>query len=251
MKNTTHGSPSPDRLLRIGAAARLLGIHPQTLRVWTSTGRVVAERLPAHGDRPGERRYSESALRALLAGTSDTPVEQSAVPHTALLYARVSGSSGQESSLDAQEAALRVAADAQGWPVALVVRERASGLNEQRRGLQRLLAAVVAEARPVVLVTHADRLTRFGFSYLEQIITAHGGSIRVVNAPATMTPEQELVEDLLSLVSSFAGRAYGQRSAAHRQRLLARLHQEEATTAATARTAPAGRTPDVLEGEAQ
>ena len=75
------------------------------------------------------------------------------------LYVRVSGTTGQESSLDAQEAELRATATG---TVARVFRDRASGLREDRPGLEKLLAAAADGQVTVVRVTHEDRLARFG-----------------------------------------------------------------------------------------
>ncbi len=81
------------------------------------------------------------------------------------LYVRVSGSTGQESSLEAQEAELRATATGE---VVKVFRDRASGLREDRPGLNKLLAAVANGAVTVVRVTHEDRLARFGVGQGQQ-----------------------------------------------------------------------------------
>ena len=134
---------------------------------------------------------------------------------------RVSGTTGQESSLDAQEAELRATATG---TVARVFRDRASGLREDRPGLERLLAAVAEGRVTVVRVTHEDRLARFGAGWLRRLLAIHGAAVEVLH-PKAQGGREELLEDFISLVTTFAGRLYGMRSAAARRRLLAESGQ--------------------------
>ena len=87
-----------------------------------------------------------------------------------------------------------------------------SGLNTQRKGLQRLLALVQDYQVAEVVVTFSDRLTRFGLSYLQTLFSGHGVMLTVLHPDEEKTPEQELTEDLLAIIASFAGRLYGLRS---------------------------------------
>jgi predicted site-specific integrase-resolvase len=134
------------------------------------------------------------------------------------LYVRVSGSTGQETSLVAQERELREAVgDAANIRVFL---DRASGLNERRRGLSRLRRGVAKGAFAEVWVTHEDRLARFGVDFLRAEFAAHGVELRVLHEQGDASPEQELLNDFMSLLASFSGRVYGQRSAAAKRRLV-------------------------------
>jgi predicted site-specific integrase-resolvase len=82
-----------------------------------------------------------------------------------------------------------------------------------------LLAASRGEL-DAVCVTHKDRLTRFGYALVEQLLLAYGTSLRALHADAEATAEQELLDDFMSLLASFSGRVYGQRSAEARKRLI-------------------------------
>lgn len=144
------------------------------------------------------------------------------------LYVRVSGSSGQESSLGAQEKELRATSTGQ---VVKVFRDRASGLREDRPGLIRLLAAVADGSITVVRVTHEDRLARFGVGWLKQLLAVYGVTLEVLH-PKRNSDREELLEDFVSLVTTFAGRLYGMRSAQNRRRLLAESGQLDAGPAA-------------------
>ena len=129
---------------------------------------------------------------------------------------RISGTTGQESSLDVQEAEL--CATATGT-VARVFRDRASGLREDQPGLEKLLAAAADGQVTVVRVTHED-LPLFGSGWLRRLLAVHGATVEVLH-PKAQGGREELLEDFISLVTTFAGRLYGMRSAAARRRLLA------------------------------
>ena len=207
-----------DRLLRVSQAAHILGIHPQTLRLWTDQGRVACEYL---GNRH-ERRYYESEIErfsALIYGREAPEVV--AQVRRAVLYVRVSGSSGQESSLVSQENELREACKRDGAEVVFVAKDRASGLNERRVGLLRALSAVAEGEANEIRVTHEDRLSRFGVDWLRSLIESYGATLIVEHPKKTVAPEDELLADFMALVASFSGRLYGQRSAAMRRKLLA------------------------------
>mgnify|MGYP000362530275 CR=1 FL=1 len=88
----------------------------------------------------------------------------------------------------------------------------ASGLKTNRRGLMKLFNYVVNRQVDVVVVTYEDRLTRFGFEYLKYFFRHHGVRIKDVYGEEPKDAYQELVEDLLAIVTSFAGKLYGMRS---------------------------------------
>ncbi len=132
---------------------------------------------------------------------------------------RVSGSTGQETSLEAQEAELR--ATACGDHV-VVVRDRGSGLQENRPGVNRVLRLVADGSVTVVRVTHEDRLARFGIGWLRQLFAVYG--VEVLH-PKKLGGRVELLGDFACLVTTFAGRLYGVRSAENRRRLLAESGQ--------------------------
>jgi len=135
------------------------------------------------------------------------------------LYVRVSGSTGQESSLAAQEQELR---DTAAGEVAAVFKDRASGLRENRPGLLRLLHAARSGEFTVVRVTHEDRLARFGTAWLIDLLARDGVTVEVLHAKPGAGGMDELLADFMSLVATFAGRMYGIRSREARARLLDR-----------------------------
>jgi putative resolvase len=191
-------------LLRVSKAAKRLGIHPMTLRQW-----AIDEKIP-YTWVGRERRFSSVDIENMKRGGIDRP-------RLELLYVRVSGSTGQETSLTAQEEELRTTATGE---VVKVVKDRGSGLKENRPGLSRVLAMVSDGSVTVVRVTHEDRLARFGVGWLKQLFAVHGVTLEVLH-PKKSGGREELLEDFMSLVTTFAGRLYGMRSAESRRRLLA------------------------------
>ncbi|WP_189326902.1 IS607 family transposase [Streptomyces flaveus] len=203
-------------LLRLSVAARRVGLHPDTLRAWADAGKVEVVWVGR------ERRFSCLALEGLVVGDV-MPVRE----RREALYVRVSGRTGQESSLAAQEAELRASATGE---VVAVFRDRASGMREHRPGLDRLLVRARNGEFTHVRVTHEDRLARFGAAWLTALLSRDQVQVEVLHAKSQAPGgTEELLADFMSLVASFSGRLYGIRSRQARQRLLA--------AAAAARTA--------------
>ncbi|WP_057392380.1 IS607 family transposase [Pseudomonas aeruginosa] len=135
----------------------------------------------------------------------------------AALYARVS-SADQKSDLDRQLARLTEFAVSQNLPVVDAVKEVGSGLNDHRKGMIKLLRNTAAQT---IVVEHRDRLTRFGFEYVEAALAAQGRRIVVIE-PEEMT--DDVVRDLHEVIVSMCARLYGKRSAKNRaQKALAAM----------------------------
>ena len=184
------------KLYRTGKVAEMLGVHKVTVIRWIKQGKIRAVRIGK------EFRVPEDEVKRLLGG-KDT--------NTAVIYARVS-SSDQKSDLERQIEYLKEYCSAKGYRVIDILTDVASGLNEKRRGLRKLFNYVVNGKVDVVVVSYKDRLTRFGFKYLEEFFNSHGVRIEVVFGEEPKDSQQELIEDLIAIVTSFAGRLYGKRS---------------------------------------
>ena len=193
------------RSYAIGEFAEELGVHPETVKRWCRNGDLDHTRTPG-----GDRRIPHRELLRL-AGDA-RPRDQVA------LYARVS-SHGQKQNgdLDRQLERLRDYAHDNGWTVGTTYTDVGSGLNEDRRGLNTLLDETPDADFGRVLVTYEDRLTRFGFSYLERLFDHHGVTITVVENETDKTAQEELVDDLTKFVASFSGKLYGMRSSKKQQ----------------------------------
>lgn len=187
----------------VNEACRLLGITAWTLRRWDKLGKIRVVRTVG-----GRRRVPESEIKRLLGLKVTEPSGKVAI------YARVS-SSDQKDDLQRQRDRLLNYAKRREYEVVEVLTDVASGLNEKRRGLAK--AFKLAEKGKIgrLIVEHKDRLARFGFNYLKRFFNSYGVAVEVTDQ-AHASPQRELVEDMLAIVTSFAGRLYGQRS--HRAR---------------------------------
>jgi putative resolvase len=191
-----------EKLLTLQEACRRLGIHPNTLRKWDRQGKISVVRTVG-----GRRRIPESEVERLM-GFVKLDVSRKAV-----IYVRVSShDQKQKGDLERQKQSLLDYAKSRGYEVTAVLEDVASGLNEKRKSLSKLFNLVERREIGVIIVAFKDRLTRFGFSYLERYFSSHGVRIEVVNGEEPRDAYQELVEDLIALVSSFAGKLYGLRS---------------------------------------
>jgi len=146
----------------------------------------------------------ESELKRFL---GEKPIEIRAV-----IYARVSSyKQKRDGNLDRQIERLRNYCSAKGYKVINVVTDIASGLKEDRSGLHKLFDIVGKRQTDDIVVEFKDRLTRFGFDYLKRYFESHGVKIEVIEETEKGYME-ELIEDFVSIVISFAGRIYGKRS---------------------------------------
>jgi putative resolvase len=140
------------------------------------------------------------------------------------IYARVSTAS-QKVNLERQAERLLQYCEARGYQVAQVVKEIASGVNDSR---PKLLGLLQDASITLIVVEHRDRLTRFGFHYLETLLEAQGRKIEVVNVAEN--DKEDLVADLVAIVYSFMARLYGQRRAKRKtERIVQELEAEDAT----------------------
>jgi excisionase family DNA binding protein len=189
-----------ERLLRPKEVCQRLGISYPTLSRWVREGRIKAVRTAG-----GVFRIPESEVRRIAEGL---PISKEV---RAIIYARVR-SADQKSDLERQMEYLTQYCSSKGYRVLDVLSDVASGLKTDRRGLLKLFNYVVNRQVDVVVVTYRDRLTRFGSEYLEHFFNQYGVRIEVVFGEEPKDAYQELVEDLIEIVTSFAGKLYGLRS---------------------------------------
>ncbi len=189
-----------ERLLRPREVCQKLGISYSTLSRWVREGRIKAIRTAG-----GKYRIPESEVRRIAEGL---PISREV---RAIIYARVS-SADQKSDLERQIEYLTQYCSSKGYRVVDVLSDVASGLKTDRRGLLKLFDYVVNRQVDVVVVTYRDRLTRFGFEYLERFFKQYGVRIEAAFEEEPKDSYQELVEDLIEIVTSFAGKLYGMRS---------------------------------------
>ena len=191
-------------MLRSGEVAKRLGLHPLTVRRWVKEGKIAAVQIGR------EARIPITEVERLLG-------EQRA--GLLVLYGRVSGHD-QQPELQRQVQQLEQwALLARTGQKTLTLTDIGSGLNTERKGLQKLLALVQDYQVAEVAVTFSDRLTRFGLSYLRALFSGYAVTLTMLSPDEDKTPEEELTQDLLAIIASFAGRLYGLGSRKQKQLL--------------------------------
>ena len=130
------------------------------------------------------------------------------LPLRAVTYARVSSSEQRTTNLVYQSKRLNEFCEANGWVLVDSVSEVGSGLNDGRPKLTKLLYRTDYD---LLVVEHKDRLTRFGFKYLEIIASLQNFKIVVVNSVEDNEGEEDIIQDLVSIVTSMCARIYGRR----------------------------------------
>ena len=189
-----------NRLVKIGKAAEMPGTTPEVLRKWEKTG----ERLPARKTRGGTRDY---AVADLLGSANE------AAP--TLCHARVSGRD-RKADLDRQQAALEASCAAKGWP-AETIRDLGRGLHHRKAGLQRRLDLIMKRRIRRLVITHKDRLLRFGAGLVFALCEWQGIEIVIMHKGAPPSFEEELAQDVRAIITVCSARLYGRRSHQARQ----------------------------------
>ena len=184
-----------DRFVKIGEAAKILGVNPQTLRRWEEGGVIQ----PAKRTPKGTRLYS---LQELL-GVND-------LASPTIAYARVS-SSDQKEDLERQHAVLEAFCNKNGWQTE-IIRDLGSGMNYNKKGLGHLLELIVRGQMSRLVITHKDRLLRFGAEIVFRICELKGIEVVIINKGEQPSFEEELTHDVMEIMTVFCAKLYGRRS---------------------------------------
>lgn len=183
------------KIITIQKAVKTYGVSVDTLRRWADQGSLPCWRSPNN-----VRMFRQTDLEKFFNVHSDQ-IEQS----KQIVYCRVS-SSKQRDDLQRQIDFMQ-----KRYPDHIVISDIGSGINFRRKGLQTILDTCLRRELKEVVVAHKDRLCRFGFELIEHVITASGGRIIVLDDENHKSEEQELSDDLLSIVHVFNCRQMGRR----------------------------------------
>ncbi len=200
----------------ISEAARILGVSIATLRRWDREGKLEADRTPA-----GHRRYDLNQLKRI--ARHRFPEPESA--RITLGYARVS-SNDQKEDLRRQANLLSEFCTRNGWEHE-IIQDLGSGLNYRKRGLRRLIKRICNSEIKRLVLTHKDRLLRFGSELIFALCEEFGTEVVIINqTKQELSFEQELAQDVLEIITVFSARLYGSRS--HKNRKLVEQLREAA-----------------------
>jgi putative resolvase len=197
-----HGGDKVENHLTAMQINNFYNISAQTLRRWESNGDLHP--LKTTG---GHRRYKESELLAVL-GIGDRAPRGG----RCALYGRVSTQKQADSgNLDRQMDRLKDIAKRRGYAIVAEYKEIASGMNENRKQLAQLMDSIADGKIDIVLVEYRDRLARFGYKYLTRYCQQFGAIVDEADDRPAKEPQEELVDDMIAIVTSFSTRLYGER----------------------------------------
>jgi predicted site-specific integrase-resolvase len=185
--------------LTISEAAQLKGVSVSTLRRWEAEGKLIPERTAN-----GHRRYNMAQLLNLKPDGSLT-----------VCYARVS-SHDQKGDLERQKQVLELFCSTHGWQFQ-VIEDLGSGLNYSKHGLQRLIKMITNNQVERLVITHKDRLLRFGSELIFSLCEHFGTEIIIINRTEDASFEEDLAQDVLEIITVFSARLYGSRSHKNKQ----------------------------------
>ncbi|MFX0062122.1 MAG: IS607 family transposase [Candidatus Hermodarchaeota archaeon] len=203
----------------IGEASKRLGVCIKTLRRWDKDGKIHCYRTPG-----GHQRFALVEIERIISGGLTEEVEclgesESLRGSKTAIYARVSShEQKKKGDLARQIEVAKEYCEDRGAVSPKVFTDISSGLNTKRSGLLRLCEAIERKEIDRVICTYPDRLTRFGLSYLTNYFGSHGATVEAIEQLSTQSMEEELVQDMVAIITSFSGRVHDLRSAKKRQK---------------------------------
>jgi len=189
-----------NKLVSISVAAKALGVTPLTLRRWHEAGKLIPDAITEGG----RRRYDLTKLQPELHRKKEMSARKT------VAYARVS-SHDQKPDLERQAQLLEAYCAAQGWSYE-VVTDLGSGMNYRKKGLKRLLDDIVEDRVGRLVITHKDRLLRFGAELVFAICEARSVEVVILNQGEDTSFEEDLARDVFEIITVFSARLYGARS---------------------------------------
>ena len=191
---------------KISQYAKRYGVSTRTVWNWMYEGKVKFEREP-----DGKHiRIIEDEDKKLTDAVG--------------IYARVSSSENKD-NLERQKERLENYCAARGYKVLKTVTEIGSGLNDKRPKLEKLLTD---ESVKLIVVEHSDRLARFGLNYIKRLLELQGRKIEVINEQSN--DRDDLMQDFVSIITSFCARLYGMRRNKRRtEQIIRELEKENET----------------------
>ena len=197
------------RLLTIGEAAKVLGVTTTTLRNWDKNGLLRPDDLT----RGGNRRYKLESLKDI-----NPDLKYKSDDLKTIAYARVS-SHDQKDDLVRQVGVLESYCSKHGFQYE-VIQDLGSGMNYYKKGLTKLLNLILNSQVRRLVLTHKDRLLRFGAELVFAICEAKEVEVIIINkGEENVRFEEELAKDVLEIITVFSARLYGSRSNKNRKLL--------------------------------
>ena len=196
-------------MFSIGMAAMILGVCRKTLRRWEKRNLIAPIRTLG-----GHRRYSmEDLIQLGYQNKNRKDKRQVSNKIISILYSRVSShKQKKKGDLERQQQCLEQYCKEKQINHYIHISDTASGLNTKRSGLRKLFKMIKSGKIANIIITFKDRLTRFGFEFILQYCSIFNVPIIVLKNSLGKNVQQELVDDMMSLIASFSGKLYGLRS---------------------------------------
>lgn len=184
----------------IGQFSKLIGKTNQTLRNWDKDGILK----PHHVSESGYRYYSQEQLNHFLGLKQEVQLNKKTIG-----YCRVS-SNKQKDDLERQIENVKTYMYAKGYSFE-IISDIGSGINYNKKGLNELIDMVTNSEVEKIVILYKDRLIRFGYELIENICNKYETTIEIIDN-TEKTEEQELVEDMIQIVTVFSARLQGKRA---------------------------------------
>ena len=198
-----------NKIISIGQAAKMLGVHVQTLRNWEKSGKLKPDSISPGGT----RRYNSDTIMRI-SGRELIQIEKD--DRVTIAYARVS-SQDQKEDLKRQAQVLELYCAEHGYRYELIT-DLGSGMNYYKKGLTSLINRILGDGVKRLVLTHKDRLLRFGAELIFSICEAKGVEVVIINRGEEKASfEEDLAKDVLEIITVFSARLYGSRSGKNRK----------------------------------
>ena len=198
-----------NKIISIGQAAKLLGVHVQTLRNWEKSGKLKPDSISPGGT----RRYNSDTIMRI-SGKELPQIEKD--DRVTIAYARVN-SQDQKEDLKRQAQVLELYCAEHGYKYELIT-DLGSGMNYYKKGLTTLISRILDDGVKRLVLTHKDRLLRFGAELIFSICEAKGVEVVIINRGEEKASfEEDLAKDVQEIATVFSARLYGSRSGKNRK----------------------------------
>ena len=185
-------------------AAEILGVHQRTLYLWEKKGLIETVRTPGNKRLYNVNKFLEdNKCKENICNNLDDLDKETRLN---IAYIRVS-SQNQKDDLERQKQLM-----VHKFPNHIIIEDIGSGLNLNKRGIRKIIHLAIEGKINELVVAHRDRLTRFGFELIEEIINKYSkGKIVILSEPEKLEPEEEIVKDIMSIMNVYVAKINGLR----------------------------------------
>ncbi len=180
-------------------AAEILGVHQRTLYLWEKKGLIETVRTPGNKRLYNVNKFLEdNKCKENICNNLDDLDKETKLN---IAYIRVS-SQTQKNDLERQKQLM-----VHKFPNHIIIEDIGSGLNLNKRGIRKIIHLAIEGKINELVVAHRDRLTRFGFELIEEIINKYSkGKIVILSEPEKLEPEEEIVKDIMSIMNVYVAK---------------------------------------------